>query len=1312
MRIFLSHLLVLILLNMDVSAMTKPVNVRSYNMSYPGVAGTGAYGYTVLYRDHYLGTEPQGEGYGSHPGVDIACPHGETVYAIAAGTVYAVRNDPWRHDQQVADWGNYIIIKHNPGDIDGITEPVYSIYAHLHSANVALSETVSEGQVIGLSGHSGTWSTELNRFQPHLHFQIDRDVRLDNGAPIAGGHPFWESTPAVNTPDNDHYVELNTINPMPLLQMEQHVPCYVPVGFFTEYNGRYHWESGSDGNPLTGISQEFRTAYDNFFKAQSPKTALGFPWGNGIGGQGIHEVNGMYIQDLFGPNNGLSHPYAALIRGPNGVKLLKEGFWDYWMKHVGWENYGRPLSDEGPKPPHLLFTLMEYTIAQRFINNEGTTRYLLWGEGANPIILPVTEDGIPLDMSYTIFRRYGLNRSAFVNGAPAAADGVYNSGIRVAEFEEPVELINGQTYAGFTAFFGGSERTIGAFTVTSDMVINTELGLAISDWNVTPSPAQSGEQVSITVRLTNLDTTTPLTITQMRLELLDPNGGEVGHQSIYDASFTPGGFIDITLDVQTELSGMHVARIRGYMFAVWETYDAIDVPVGNSSAPTADFAANVTSGLTPLTIQFTDLSTGGPTDWHWDFTGGATSTDQNPSHTYTAAGAYDVSLLVNNPYGSNFINKSSYIFVLAPIIADFSTDITVGYAPSEIQFTDQSSGAPTTWYWDFGDGQTSSEQNPSHTYSSPGVYNVSFTAGHDMDSDTLVQTGFITVLGGCEGNGAYHFNGIDQYLTVGVMVGGVLGNETTVEAWVNLEVNNVEQNIYSYWNVAQHKMFNLHVNANGQLVGERYGATPSAATSGSNILLTNQWYYVAMVSKAGEPTKVYINGELAGTSPDVLVTPNVTDALLGTMGCQNYDGACINFLRGSIDEVRVSKVARTAAEIASYYSTANAMTVDGNTLTLWHMNGNAGTPEKMAGEETGLPRNLSERNSPLATGGFTDCLPLSVDFSVDITSGVAPLVVEFTDRSTGGPHTWSWNFGDGGISCCATQNPVHIYASPGVYSVRLEADNGAGSTFLVKPDYIIVSAPVCVGNGGYYLDGVNQSLELASVPYSPYTDPITVELWAKTSVDGMLFCATKLGDGVDALRNFIRIEVWNHTASVVVAWERDNFHRSISFSGTTVLTDDKWHLYSLVVENKTVATAKLYIDGAYEASREHASETYDMDDLSGAWLIGCNRNWDSSSSPRNTFFDGSVDECRLSRIARSGQDILNTYLVGDEMAVDAGTVALWHMNGDGGSAGKIDNSQGNGALDLVEQNGPIDALTNAYRLAPDSWSTSTPDMFL
>ncbi|MFN7976239.1 MAG: PKD domain-containing protein [Acidobacteriota bacterium] len=168
---------------------------------------------------------------------------------------------------------------------------------------------------------------------------------------------------------------------------------------------------------------------------------------------------------------------------------------------------------------------------------------------------------------------------------------------------------------------------------------------------------------------------------------------------------------------------------------------------GTCTAPIADFAGNPTSGTAPLTVNFTDQSSGGPTSWLWDFGDGGTSTVQNPSHTYVANGSYTVSLTATNSCGSDTNTKVNYITVTscpAPV-ADFSGSPTTGPAPLSVAFADLSTNAPTSWSWDFGDGGTATQQNPGHTYLSPGTYSVSLTVANGCGSDTASKPGYIVV---------------------------------------------------------------------------------------------------------------------------------------------------------------------------------------------------------------------------------------------------------------------------------------------------------------------------------------------------------------------------------------------------------------------------------------------------------------------------------------------------------------------------------------------------------------------------------------
>jgi PKD repeat protein len=157
--------------------------------------------------------------------------------------------------------------------------------------------------------------------------------------------------------------------------------------------------------------------------------------------------------------------------------------------------------------------------------------------------------------------------------------------------------------------------------------------------------------------------------------------------------------------------------------------------------PRADFVADKTRGGAPMDVMFTDKSVGAPTAWKWDFGDGAVSTEQNPKHTYTTLGTFTVSLTASNKDGSDTTSKANFVTTTLAPVAEFKADRQVGKAPFIVQFTDLTKGSPTAWSWDFGDGTSSSEQNPRHIYMKEGSYDVSLTATNQYGKDTVFKSG-------------------------------------------------------------------------------------------------------------------------------------------------------------------------------------------------------------------------------------------------------------------------------------------------------------------------------------------------------------------------------------------------------------------------------------------------------------------------------------------------------------------------------------------------------------------------------------------
>lgn len=155
-----------------------------------------------------------------------------------------------------------------------------------------------------------------------------------------------------------------------------------------------------------------------------------------------------------------------------------------------------------------------------------------------------------------------------------------------------------------------------------------------------------------------------------------------------------------------------------------------NVTVSLGSAPRADFTYQVSR----LNAAFTDTSTGNPTSWNWNFGDGSASTEQNPVHAYAQAGTYTVTLIAINAGGSS--SKSQFVTVANPPTANFTFQVN----GLQVSFTDTSTGGPTAWSWDFGDGTASTAQSPSHAYAQAGTYTVRLTVSNTGGSNTVAKT--------------------------------------------------------------------------------------------------------------------------------------------------------------------------------------------------------------------------------------------------------------------------------------------------------------------------------------------------------------------------------------------------------------------------------------------------------------------------------------------------------------------------------------------------------------------------------------------
>ncbi|MDX1683605.1 MAG: PKD domain-containing protein [Saprospiraceae bacterium] len=155
--------------------------------------------------------------------------------------------------------------------------------------------------------------------------------------------------------------------------------------------------------------------------------------------------------------------------------------------------------------------------------------------------------------------------------------------------------------------------------------------------------------------------------------------------------------------------------------------------------PTADFIGSPQEGCRPFNVSFTDLSSNNPTQWRWTFPGGspATSSQRNPTVSYSTPGVYDVELEVSNNAGSDILTRRNYITVGDVPVPNFTTNVIL----DEVIFKDESIIYGSADYlWDFGDGNFSSEVNPTHTYELDGIYIVTLTLTSMCGSQSIQKS--------------------------------------------------------------------------------------------------------------------------------------------------------------------------------------------------------------------------------------------------------------------------------------------------------------------------------------------------------------------------------------------------------------------------------------------------------------------------------------------------------------------------------------------------------------------------------------------
>ncbi len=218
-------------------------------------------------------------------------------------------------------------------------------------------------------------------------------------------------------------------------------------------------------------------------------------------------------------------------------------------------------------------------------------------------------------------------------------------------------------------------------------------------------------------------------------QIIDEAGNVIPGISLYPYLSSP-------YQIQLNMQDLDLSTVpaRSRLVFTWPNISetsGIAILLPGHDAPVASFTSDVTFGNAPLTVHFTDTSTGDPVEWDWLFNDGSLSHEQNPTKEFTESGEYQVQLTVKNSQGqSSVIN---IISVGTKLDAKFTFSPSSIDVANTVKFKDQSKGSPESWEWNFGDGVgTSSEQNPEYLYNipNPNGYQVSLTVRRGNETST------------------------------------------------------------------------------------------------------------------------------------------------------------------------------------------------------------------------------------------------------------------------------------------------------------------------------------------------------------------------------------------------------------------------------------------------------------------------------------------------------------------------------------------------------------------------------------------------
>src|SRR5690554_6395952 len=614
-----------------------------------------------------------------------------------------------------------------------------------------------------------------------------------------------------------------------------------------------------------------------------------------------------------------------------------------------------------------------------------------------------------------------------------------------------------------------------------------------------------------TVTFTNNSTGAEATTTTFSWSI----NGSLEHTSVGPGTWTYdfSSIGNYTLTVEAETSGGCTDDITPINIAV--------VPV-----PTAIFSITDPLLCSNQSFDFTNTSTGTytGTTYNWDFGDANSSSAENPSHTYANAGNFNVTLTVTNAAGCEDVTTQTVNIEQSPIVsidgADDSGDLESCVTASnpltdmDVVFTNYTTNA-STHSWDFGDGNTSTTQSPTHNYNTYGVYDIQYTA---------------TSAAGCVSTDNLQF--IFQRRTTADFTFDVNQEEGCAPHTINTIVNNSDAATSYLWNFGDGNTSTATTPSNvytsegnytitlrainscgytessyGPIIVEdvpntAFSLNPSSnfCAPVSNIMITNS---TTKASAGAWGTKYewdFGNGTTLNTNPEI--TPpkdytnhgNYTISLTARNGC-GARTVTRDIRVDSIPELAViaDPVDACSPQVVSFGN--NSVDNHPSTSHYWTWSPRyPGDIESGSYYRRSYSKNRSDLTFNYPTGpnpvngsvyyrisnhcGTKDTTvaivthrPTSANFTVPASVCVG-VPININDKSNGEDITYSWDFGDGNTSTTLENDTTYTYNTVGNVDIELTVDGYCGQETLthtvnVKPfpiaDISVISDSLCFG---------------------------------------------------------------------------------------------------------------------------------------------------------------------------------------------------------------------------------------------------------